>query len=77
MIKQMMSLADELLMKTADRKFKLGVLVFMTNTLVLVLGYIDQEVWKSVTNWTFVFFVTSNVGQKFIPKNGVGNGKSV
>ena len=73
----MVSYADQLMATVLQRKFKFSVLVFMTNTLVLILGYVDQDVWKVVTEWTLALFVAGNVGQKVFAKNGNKNDSPV
>ena len=70
-------MADELIATTLQRKFKLTVFVFLTTTLVLILGHIDQDVWKAVVQWMFAIYIGGNVGQKYITRNGNKNDSSV
>lgn len=62
-------MADELLQKVEDRKFKLALLVFLTSTLALFLGEIDQDVFKTITEWILIVYIGGNVAQKALIKN--------
>lgn len=47
-----------------SRKFILALLGFLTSTLLLVLGFIDAEVWKLTAPTILGLYFTANVAQK-------------
>ena len=69
-------MADELLQKTEDRKFKLTLLFFLTATFLVVASpegtdWLTGADRKEFAKWLIVVFVGGNVGQKiFVPFNG-------
>ncbi len=48
-----------------SRKFWLTVGVAAQSTLLLVVGYIDQDTWAQLTGAALVFFTAGNVGEKY------------
>ena len=54
--------------RVTSRKLILFILVFIVATGLLVGHRINGDTWAQVVNWCFLFYASSNIGEKLVLK---------